>query len=172
MHTRIGALAVLYFLYNLDLICIWCFLMARVYEKYGWVWYLALGVLWLVVGLSQLLTPVVLLEDDAQHISGMSLSELEASSSEATELIFWQIGTLGNLKISWSLFLIAITLTGYRKGEKWAWYTMWLAPAVLVCQAIFDSMFLGDVNEVLKWIPITFLSLVGLLLPYRKFFPR
>jgi hypothetical protein len=80
--------------------------------------------------------------------------------------------SLGNLKISWSLFLIAITLTGYRKGEKWAWYTMWLAPAILVCQAILDATFLGDVNQVLKWIPITFLSLVGLLLPYRKFFPK
>jgi hypothetical protein len=146
--------------------------MARIWEKYGWVWYLALGLLWLVVGLSQLFNPTDLLEDDVQHITGMSLSELEAISPEAHELVLWLYGAMGNLKISWSLFLIAITLTGYRKGEKWAWYTMWLAPAILVCSAIFNTIFLGDVNEVLQWIPITFLSLVGLILPYRTFFPR
>jgi hypothetical protein len=146
--------------------------MARKWVEYGWVWYLALGLLWLVVGLSQLFNPADLLEDDAQHITGMSLSELEASSPEATKLIFWLIQSLGNLKISWSLFLIAITLTGYRKGEKWAWYTLWLAPAILVCSAIFNTIFLGDVNEVLQWIPITTISVLGLLLPYRKFFPK
>ncbi len=146
--------------------------MVRVYEKYGWVWYLALGLLWLAVGLSQLFTPEVLLEDDTQHIIGMSLSELEASSPEATKMIIWLYQGFGNLKTSWSLLVIAITLTGYRKGEKWAWYTLWLAPAILVCSAIYNIYFVGDINEALPWIPITFLSLVGLLLPYRKFFPR
>ena len=146
--------------------------MARKWEEYGWVWYLALGLLWLVVGLSQLFTTKVLLEDVAQNIIGMSVSELEALSPVATEVVLWLQMTLGNLKISWALFLLAITLTGYRKGEKWAWYTMWLAPAVLVCQAILDAIFLGDVNQVLKWIPITSISLVGLLLPYRMFFPK
>ena len=146
--------------------------MERRREKYGWVWYLALGLLWLVVGLNQLFTTRVLLEDVAQNIVGMSLSELEALSPVATKVVLWQHMSQGNLKISWSLFLLAITLTGYRKGEKWAWYTMWLAPAILVSQAILDASFLGDINQVLKWIPITSLSLVGLLLPYRRFFPK
>ena len=145
--------------------------MERVY-KYGWVWYLALGLLWLVVGLSQLFTPEGLLETEAQHITGMSLSELEASSPEATKLARFLMGAVGNLKMNWSLFLIAITLTGYRKGEKWAWYTMWLAPALLVWNAINNVIFLGDINQALPWIPITTISLLGLLLPYRKFFPK
>ena len=143
----------------------------RVYEKYGWLWYLALGLLWLVVGLSQLSTPDVLLEGDAQHITGMSLSELGASSPEAFKLILWLYMGLGNLKISWSLLVIAITLTDYRKGEKWAWYTLWLVPVILVSSAIYNIYFFGDVSEALQWIPITFLSIVGLLVPYRKFFP-
>jgi len=146
--------------------------MERRRERYGWVVFLFLGLLWLVVGLSQLFTPEGLLETEAQHITGMSLSELEASSPEATRLVRFLMGAVGNLKMNWSFFLLAITLTGYRKGEKWAWYILWLAPASLVCQAIFNSYFLGDVNEVLQWIPITTISLLGLLLPYRKFFPK
>ena len=67
---------------------------------------------------------------------------------------------------------LAITLTGYRRGEKWAWYTMWLVPAVLVGQGLWYSVFLGDFNEMVQYIPIVTVALVGLLLPYRKFFPR
>jgi hypothetical protein len=79
---------------------------------------------------------------------------------------------MGLLKTSWSFLVLAITLTGYRKGEKWAWYTLWLVPALLVCNAFYNVNFLGDVNQMLEWIPVTSVSLLGLLLPYRKFFPR
>jgi hypothetical protein len=146
--------------------------MGRAFEKYGWLVYLFLGLLWLVVGLIQVFNPEELANDEALHITGMSLSELEASFPEATELVRFLFGAVGMLKTSWSLLVLAITLTGYRRGEKWAWYTMWLVPALLVGQGIFNSVFLGDFNEMLSWIPITSLSLLGLFLPYRKFFPR
>ena len=146
--------------------------MVRLYEKYGWVIYLALGLLWLVVGLNQIFTPDELINTDVQHITGMSLSELEASNPLSIELVRFYMAAVGNLKTSWSFFVLAITLTGYRKGEKWAWYAMGIAPAVLVCQAILDATFLGDVNQRLKWIPITSIAMFGLLLPYIKFFPK
>ncbi len=146
--------------------------MERPWVKYGWVVYLFLGLLWLVVGLTQVFNPDGLLEDEAQHVTDMSLSEHEASCPEATELVRFLFGAVGMLKTSWSFLVLAITLTGYRRGEKWAWYTMWLVPALLVGQGLFNSVFLGDFKEMLQWIPITTLSLLGLLLPYRKFFPR
>jgi hypothetical protein len=102
----------------------------------------------------------------------MSSSELEASFPEASELARFIFGTTGVLKTSWSLLVLAITLTGFRRGEKWAWYTMWLAPVVLVHQGLWYSVFLGDFNEMLRYIPIITLNLVGLFLPFRKFFPR
>jgi len=77
--------------------------MERAYEKYGWVVFLALGLLWLVVGLNQLFTPEGLLENDAQHITGMSWIELKASSPVATEMIRFHYGHMGLLKTSWSL---------------------------------------------------------------------
>jgi len=146
--------------------------MERIHEKYGWVIYLALGLLWLVVGLSQIFNPDELINDEIQSVTGMSLSELEVSNPVAIKLVRFLFGTIGNLKINWSFLVLAITLTGYRRGEKWAWYTMWLAPAILVGQGIFNSVFLGDINEMLPWIPITSISLLGLLVPIRKFFPR
>jgi hypothetical protein len=146
--------------------------MERPWVKHGWVVYLFLGLLWLVVGLTQVFNPEELLDNEAQHITGMSMSELETSFPEATELSRFVFGSVGVLKTSWSLFLLAITLTGFRRGEKWAWYTMWLAPAVLVGQGLWYSVFLGDFNEMLIYIPIMTVALVGLFLPFRKFFPR
>jgi hypothetical protein len=146
--------------------------MERIFEKYGWVIYLALGILWLVVGLTQVFNPDALLENEAQHVAGMSMNELEASSPEATRLAYFLIGAVGVLKTSWSIFLIAIAITAFRKGEKWAWYTMWLAPVTLVGQGVFNSVFFGDISEMIQWIPITTISLLGLFVPYRKFFPK
>jgi len=144
----------------------------RVNEKYGWVILLAIGLVWLWTGLTQAFSPEALIDNEAQHILGMSLSELEASFPEATELVRFIFGTVGVLKTSWSLLVLSITLWPYRKGEKWAWYTMWLVPAVLVHQGLWYSVFLGDFNEMLIYIPIVAVTLLGLLLPYRKFFPR
>jgi cbb3-type cytochrome oxidase subunit 1 len=146
--------------------------MERVNEKYGWVVFLFLGLLWVVVGIVQVFSPGELLRTDAQLITGLSWSELKASSPIATDLVRFHYGGMGLLKTSWSFLVLAITLTGYRKGEKWAWYTLWLVPALLVCNAFYNVNFLGDVNQMLEWIPVTSVSLLGLLLPYRKFFPR
>ena len=146
--------------------------MVRAYEKYAWVIYLALGLLWLVVGLNQIFLPDGLIGNDVQRVTGMSLSELEASNPVAIELVRFVYGALGNLKINWSFLVLAITLTGYRKGEKWAWYTLWLVPAILVSMGIFNAIFFSDVNQSLESIPIVSISLLGLLLPIRRFFPR
>ena len=66
--------------------------MERPWVKYGWVVYLFLGLLWLWVGLTQVFDPEALLDNEAQHILGTSLSELEASFPEATELVRFQFG--------------------------------------------------------------------------------
>ena len=144
----------------------------RVNEKYGWIVFLGLGLLWLVVGLTPLFNPEEYLDNEVQYITGMSLSELEASFPEATEMVRFLFGSVGVLKTSWSLLVLSITLWPYRKGEKWAWYTLWLVPAVLVGQGLWYSVFLGDFNEMLRYIPIVTVTLVALLLPYRKFFPK
>ena len=126
----------------------------------------------MVVGLTQVFLPNELLETDAQLVTNMSWSELEALDPVATSLVRFIYGELGLLKTSWSFFVLVITLTGYRKGEKWAWYAMWSVPAFLLSNALFNVNFVGDVSQTLEWIPVMTATLLGLLLPYRKFFPR
>jgi len=146
--------------------------MLRVYEKYAWVILLVLGLLWFVVGLYSVFLPEGVFETDVQSVTNMPWSELKASSPLATDFVIFTYGLLGLLKLSWSFFVLAITLTGYRRGEKWAWYTMWSVPILLISNALFSAIFTGDVSQTLQFIPITIITLLGLLLPYRKFFPR
>ena len=144
----------------------------RLNEKYGWVVFLGLGLLWLVVGLTPLFNPEEYLDNEVQHITDMSLSELEASFPEATEMVRFVFGSVGVLKTSWSLLVLSITLWPYRKGEKWAWYTLWLVPAALLSQGLWYSVFLDDFTEMLQYTGIVTVTLVALFLPYRKFFPK
>ncbi|MFW9847731.1 MAG: hypothetical protein ACFFF4_01235 [Candidatus Thorarchaeota archaeon] len=146
--------------------------MERANEKYGWVVYIGLGLLWLVVGLYQIILPRELLVEDIQLVLNLPMSELELSSPEAMDFVIWVYGSLGLVKVSWSLFVLAITLTGFRKGEKWAWYTLWLVPILLITTGLFNTFYLGDVSQMLQWVPILSLSLLGIFLPYRKFFPK
>ena len=113
--------------------------MERVYEKYAWVVYLALGLLWVVVGFNQTFLPDGLLEGDVKLIIDLSWSELKALSPVATDFVRWLYGAMGLLKMSWSFLVLAITLTGYRRGKKWDWYTLWLVPILLVSSALFNS---------------------------------
>jgi len=146
--------------------------MERVYEKYAWVILLAVGLLWLVVGLVAVFQPEGICETDAQSVTNMPWSELKASSPVAADFVIFVYGQSGLHGMHAAFFVLAITLTGYRKGEKWAWYTMWSVPVLLVSDALFSSIFIGDVSQTLPFIPITTITLLGLLLPYRKFFPR
>jgi hypothetical protein len=146
--------------------------MARVYEKYAWVILLAVGLLWLVVGIVAVFQPEGIFEADAQAVTKMPWTDLKASSPTAAKFVIFIYGQMGLLKISWSLFILAITLTGYRRGEKWAWYMMLLAPILLVSDAVFSVVYIGDINQVLQFIPITTITMIGLLLPYRIFFPK
>ena len=146
--------------------------MARVYEKYAWVILLLVGLLWLLVGFVAVFSPEGIFEADAQAVTKMPWSELKASSPTAANFVIFIYGQMGLLKISWSLFILAITLTGFRRGEKWAWYMMLLAPILLVSDAVFSVVFIGDINQALQFVPITTITMIGLLLPYRIFFPK
>ena len=144
----------------------------KIYEKYAWIVLLSVGLLWLVVGIVAVYSPEGIFEADAQAVTNLPWTDLKASSPEASNFIIFVYGQMGLLKISWSLFILAITLTGFRRGEKWAWYMMLLAPILLVSDAVFSVFFIGDINQVLSFIPITTITMIGLLLPYRVFFSK
>ena len=71
---------------------------------------------------------------------------------------------LGPLAWGWMILMIAISVTAYRQGKRWAWYALWLVPLSAVWVMVPSNV---SATAVLVFI----LSTLGLLLPVRKFFP-
>lgn len=127
--------------------------------------------LWVVGGFICIFLPDSYAESDVELVTDISWIELAASSPVAPDVIRFLYGTMGLLKTSWAFLVVVIILTGYRREEKWAWYTLWSLPAILIINALITANF-GDISQTIQWILQTIVSLLGLLLPYRKFFPR
>lgn len=71
----------------------------------------------------------------------------------------------------------AVVATGYRRGERWAWFAAWTYPGAILGFATIATIHDGWSEGELGWagpgiaivmVPI----LLGLLLPIRRFFPR
>lgn len=68
-----------------------------------------------------------------------------------------------------AVLLTMISMRSYRSGERWAWYAMWIVPLAL------GSITVTGLSSGAGGWPIFFVlfivSLLGVVLPYKKFFP-
>jgi len=77
---------------------------------------------------------------------------------------------IGLTSVAFGIVTLLIVLKWYRRAVAWAWYGLWTAPIFFVARFL-EGVFLGE--EANPGPPLfAILSLVPLLLPYRKFFPR
>jgi hypothetical protein len=73
----------------------------------------------------------------------------------------------GLASIGLGLFGILITLIPFRRGERWAWFTLWFYPAFWVVHLVGR---LPPGKDHVHQVAFIVLSLVGLLVPVRQFF--
>ena len=75
----------------------------------------------------------------------------------------------GLASIGVGLFGVLITLFGFRSRQRWAWYALWFYPAFWLAHLVGR---LPPGTDHVHQIVFLLLSLTGLLLPVREFFPR
>jgi hypothetical protein len=145
----------------------------KLYEKYAWIVFLIIGVFVVAGGLPHALgfnTDPTLV----QTISGKTIDELKISNPMFFNLynFFFRGGGLSDL--GFAFFLIVISLTAYRCGQKWAWYAFCFVPVYFLAWIALSSTLPTESYSSLfpSLIIIIVLSLAGLLLPFRKFFPN
>jgi len=144
----------------------------KVYDKYAWLLLFAVGVLILVAAVPHALginTDPALVES----IAGMSIDDLKVSNPTFFNLYNFYFSSGGLSDLGFAFLLIVISATAYRKGERWAWYALWFVPAFFSGFAAL-SLTLPSESSLSLLPPLVvfiILSLVGLLLPIRKFFP-
>lgn len=148
----------------------------KAYEKHAWIILFALGIVGLIVGLIGVSTGRPFEEPLVRTMTGMGWDELVASSPRIAAYISLWIRFAFSAVAFFSILSIPIAWKSYRRGERWAWYALWAIPISSIAftgvilsggVSFWDSS--GSIFYTLIALP---LSLLGLLLPYRKFFPR
>jgi len=145
----------------------------RFYEKYAWAVFLIIGVMVIAGGLPHAFgfnTDPALVK----NISGKTIDDLKASSPPIFNLYNFYFSGGGLSDLGFAFFLVAIALTAYRKGQKWAWYAFWFVPAYFLAWIVLSLTLPPAARSSLfpPLVIIIVLSLAGLLLPFRKFFPK
>jgi uncharacterized membrane protein HdeD (DUF308 family) len=76
---------------------------------------------------------------------------------------------VGVASIGMGLFGVMITTFAYRRHERWAWFTLWYYPIFWIAHLVGG---LPPGQDPIHQIVFIVLSLAGLLIPVREFFPR
>jgi hypothetical protein len=147
--------------------------MYRRLAQYSWLIFLGIGILSLIYAILHTLgknTDSALVE----HISGESIDELRTSTPKFFDLYNFYFSGGGLSDVGVGFFLIMISVFAYRKGHRWAWYSLWFVPVfftvwiflILALPKSAQSLLLGPL------IGLIGVSLFGLMLPFRIFFPN
>lgn len=112
-----------------------------------------------------------------QGITGMTWEQAVTTSPQAVRMIDHMVRQGGlQLAIVGALTLVVV-LTGFRGGERWAWYAMWLW---VVWLAINPILIFRDLKYGGNDLPVPMISgsiflvviVLMLALSYRRFFPK
>ena len=137
------------------------------YEKYAWI-------IFFVFGLLSVITAPILFTGNPPNppspegMTGLTLEEMNARIPGMRGFLGSISVQLGNFMLAMGVLLMGIAAVPYRKGERWAWYTCWIIPVLLVIQLVNSRGGHGWQED----FAFIFIALAGLFMPFRKFVPK
>jgi hypothetical protein len=152
----------------------------RAYERYAWLILFLMWILHLVLSGRDFIpalqdvclgclpgapTPI-------QASTGVSWSQLLVSDPKVARYLASILVDDGVSGVGVAVFGMVVSLTSYRRGEKWAWYLQWSNPIGILAAQLNVYLLTGSTFVILLAAAFIFASLFGLFLPYRQFFPR
>ena len=117
----------------------------RAYEKYGWIILLASALLGIFLAVLTAIPP--------ENIR----------SSPLMQLAYPIMTTLSISTIGFFIFAMVTIVFPYRRGERWAWFTLWMLPLLWLAQFVLSP-------DLMYYLVLAIMSVAGLVLPYRRFF--
>ena len=143
----------------------------KAYEKYAWVIPFIMGLFFLVSMAATIFSPGILTgaENAVQTLTGTTFSQIAVSNPGIANYVYYLITILAIFSAGLGAFIMIVSATAYKKGEVWAWYLMWVVPVLFLLDFANDYRVLRYVD--VGSIVIIAIMVIGLLLPYRKFFP-
>lgn len=104
----------------------------------------------------------------AEGFTGLSSEQIAARIPGLREYIGSIAVQLGNYMLGFGVLLMAVAAGPFRKGERWAWFTMWIAPLVVLLQLLNSRGGNGWWAD----LGVVIVGTAGLIWPYRRFFPK
>jgi hypothetical protein len=113
-------------------------------------------------GLYLLLVPV----GDQTELAGRTWERFAAQDPEVASIYAMDLAVLGIIWAAFGLLGSIVSVVPYRRGDRWAWYALWLVPITYGAAA---TRFLIDRYDAGFWIAgLTAAAVVGLLIPIRR----
>ncbi len=149
----------------------------RAYEKGAWIILFLVAVIFALFGLGDIILGTAADPAIVEAITGMTPEEIGAAEPRVLVLVEQQIRAGGAAFLVGGILAAAIAWTSFRGGERWAWYALWTLPLlnVLIFLIQYTSLDLstGVLPPPLLSAPVFLaITVVGLLLPIRRFFPK
>lgn len=146
------------------------------YQKNAWILLSGLSLPFLIFGISALLFGVGLSNfpvgipggpDAVESLTGMTWTETLAGNPAAVTLFRGVSRVAGLALVGFATFVLVVSVVSYRQRQRWAWFALWTVPAFMV------GLTLHELRGSFVQMPavILVLSLLALVLPFRRFFP-
>jgi len=150
------------------------------YEKYGWIILFIFWALHLVLSARDFFPSLQDLclgclpgaQTPLQSVTGLTWSQLVSSDPKFAGFLTSTLVDDGISGVGLAVFGMVVSLTGYRKGEKWAWYVSWSMPIGILAAQLNVYALTGSTLMIYLATAFTLTSLLALFLPYRQFFPQ
>ena len=152
---------------------------ANVFVRYSWVLLFVFWVLHLVLSVRDffpsLLDVCLCLPGGQTPIissTGMTWAQLASSNPRFASFLASTLVDDGISGVGLAVFGMIVSATGYRKGEKWAWYVSWSMPVGILAAQLNIYQLTGSTMILVLAVIFTIVSLLALFLPLRQFFPK
>jgi len=150
-------------------------------ERHVWKLFLGLGILIVLFGVGDMFTGgATYASGEAvlfQGFTGTTWENLQASDPNVANLIDYQVRAGGRDFLIVGILASTVALTGFRRGERWAWYAMWIWPlwtalAILQLSTAPRLPGYGTPVPIISGSVILIISALALAVSYRTFFVR
>jgi hypothetical protein len=116
------------------------------FEQSVWVLFLVLGVIEILFGVGDMIAGV---ENDPAilvSVTGRTPAELKVQDPLIYNAIDQQQKTIGHVLLMTGLLVSVVSLTAFRRGARWAWFTFWLIPIdlALIVVSSYDNRQPGE----------------------------
>jgi hypothetical protein len=129
----------------------------------SWIILAVVATLTILSGLYVGLTPT----GSQTELSGRTWEDFAAADPEVARIYSMDLVLLGITLTAFAILCTIVTLIPYRRGERWAWFALWLIP--LVHGGIALTMLTDQYEAGYVYLGLFVISLIGILIPIRRF---